>query len=78
MAVLSGFENESVVFQQGDRIGSEFVQVWVAQPEWRLRTTRRTLLAQNVRDIVSAKGVGLSGFLNGCGHIFWAVLPDQL
>src|SRR5438552_16595977 len=46
IAFLSGFKNESVVFQQRDGIGGQFVEQRIAQPERWLGTARRTLLAQ--------------------------------
>src|SRR5215471_8076879 len=78
MGVLSGFEDEGVIFHQRYGIGGEFVQVRIAQPERRLRTARATLLAQNVRYVFGAESAGLSSFLNGCGHIFRAVLSYEL
>lgn len=35
------------------------------------------LLAQDIGHIVSAESAGLSGFFNGAGNIFGAILPDQ-
>ena len=39
---LSGFKNESIVFQQRQRIGGEFVQPRIAEAKRRLRPSRRT------------------------------------
>ena len=74
---LSGFENEGVVFQQRDRVGGEFVEQRIAQPERRLRTSRRPLLAQDVGDVIGAESASRGGFFDSAGHIFRAVLPDQ-
>lgn len=35
------------------------------------------LLTQDIGDIIGSEGAGLSGFIDGAGHSFWAVLPDQ-
>src|SRR5687767_2149299 len=74
---LSGFENESVIFQQRDGIGHEFVQAWIAQLERRLRTPRRLLLAQNVGHIIGAECAGRSCLLDGGGYGLGTILPDQ-
>src|SRR5260370_32185790 len=49
---LSRVKNESVVFQQRQRICSEFVQPRVAQAEEWLRLPGRLLLAQDVGDVI--------------------------
>jgi hypothetical protein len=48
MAFLSGFKNESMVGQQRQRIGSQFVQSRIAETKGRLRTARRWLVAEDV------------------------------
>ena len=62
---LSGFEDEGVVFQQGDWIGGQFVEQRVAEPQGWLRTARRLLLAQDVGDIVGAESAGRGGLFDG-------------
>src|ERR1017187_3760304 len=66
---LSGFKNEGVVFQQRDGIGDEFVEERVAQPKRWLWSARRSLLAQDVRDIVGAESAGGSGLFDSDGHV---------
>src|SRR5271170_6939895 len=70
---LSGFKNEGVVFQQRDGIGDKFVEHRIAEPERRLRPARRSLLAQDIGDIVSAESSGCSSFFNSDGHVLRSV-----
>lgn len=51
--------------------------MWIAQPERGLRTAWRTLLAEDVGNVVCTESAGCRGFLNGSGHVLRAVLPDQ-
>src|ERR1700733_8897563 len=74
---LSGFENESVVFQQGDGGGSEFVELRVPQSQGWLRPARRPLLTQDVGNIIGAESAGGPCFFDGAGHVLRAVLPHQ-
>src|SRR5579863_1010202 len=77
IAFLSGFENEGVVFQQRDRVGGEFVEQRIAQPERRLRTARRSLLAQDVGNVVGAESARGGGFFDSARHILRTVLANQ-
>src|SRR5580658_5001448 len=74
---LSGVKNEGVIVQQGDGIGSKFVQQRIAQPERRLRTTRRPLLTQDIGHVIGTESARRGSFFYSAGHIFRAVLPDQ-
>lgn len=78
MILLSGFKNESVVSEQRNGIGNEFVQMWVPQFERRLRTARRLLLTYDVGAIIGAKGARGRRFLDGTRNRFGPILTDQL
>jgi hypothetical protein len=78
MRFLSGVEDEGVICEQRQRIGSEFVQHGITQNERRLRAPRRLLLPEDVGDVVSAKGASCGGFLDRMSDGFGAVLADQL
>ena len=54
------------------------VQLGIAELQRGLRITGRELLPQDVRDVIGSKGAGGKGLLEGAGHCFGAVLPDQL
>src|SRR5271165_2851817 len=64
---LSGFKNESVVGQQRQRIGRQFVQPRIAETKGRLRPARRLLLAEDVGHIVGAEGASGIRFGEGAG-----------
>ena len=74
---LSGIKNESVVGQQRQRIGDEFVQPRVAETKRWLRPPRRLLLAEDVGDVVGAEGASGICFGDGAGHCLRSILPDQ-
>src|SRR5665213_2700128 len=75
---LSGIEDESVVFQQRYGIGGEFVEQRISQSKRWLRTPRRVLPAEDVRDIVGSVSASIRGLSDCIGHIFRAVLTNQL
>src|SRR5579863_685472 len=77
IAFLSGFENEGVVFPQRDRVGGEFIEQRIAQPERGLRAARRSLLAQDIGNIVGAESAGHGSFFDSAGYILGTVLADQ-
>src|SRR3984893_13612898 len=62
---LSRVKNESVIFQQRQRICSQVVQPWVAQAEGRLCLPGGLLLAQDVGDVLGAEGAGRGSFRDG-------------
>jgi hypothetical protein len=75
---LSGIEDESVVFQQGQWIGHQIVQPWIAQAERRLCLARRLLLAQNIGDVIGSESTGCGSFFDCVGYRLGAVLADEL
>src|ERR1700678_2276027 len=66
---LSGFENEGVIFQQGDGIDNESVELRIAQPQRRLRTARRPLLTEDVGNVIGAESAGGRCFFDGARHV---------
>src|SRR5215472_1266684 len=70
---LSGFEDKGVVCEQRDRVGSQCVQMRVAQLQRRLWPSRSLLLAQNVGHIIraecSCRGCLLDGLRDRVGAI---------
>src|SRR5665213_1270103 len=74
---LSGFENEGVVSQQREGIGDECIEQRIAQTQRWLRAARRSLLAQDICDIVRAESAGGCGFFDGNGNVLRAILPNQ-
>src|SRR5271165_1109555 len=74
---LSGFKNEGVVFQQRDRVCNKLVEQRIAKPERWLWSARRSLLAQDIGDIVGAERPCGCGFFDSDGHILGAVLPYE-
>ncbi len=71
---LSGLENKGVIFQQRDRVGDEFVEQRIAQPERWLRTAWRSLLTQDVGDVIGTESACDGGFLDSPGQILRTVL----
>ena len=78
MRFLSRLNDEGVVVQQRQGIGHQLVQFGIAELQRGLRITGRELLPQDVRDVIGSKGAGGKGLLEGAGHGFGTVLPDQL
>jgi len=70
-------QNEGVVSSQRERVGGEVVQLWLAEANWRLHLAPRILLAQNVSDVMGAKGACCVGFLNRTGDRFRAVVANE-
>jgi hypothetical protein len=70
-------ENEGIVSSQRERVGSEVIQLRLAEANRRLHLASRILLAQNVRDVIGAKGAGRIGLLHRAGDRFRAVVANQ-
>jgi len=70
-------KDESVVFEQGQRIGGQVVQRGIVKAQGRLRVARRLLLAQDVGNVVGAEGTGCRSFRDSVSDRFGSVLPDQ-
>jgi hypothetical protein len=77
MRFLSGVEDEGVICEQRQRIGSEFVQYGITQNERRLRASRTSLLPKDVSDVVSAKRASCGSFLDRMSNGFGSVLADE-
>jgi hypothetical protein len=78
MRFLSGLQDEGVVIQQRQGICHQLVQLRIAELQRGLRITGRELLPQEISDVIGSKGAGGKCLLQGSGHCFGAVLPDQL
>ena len=70
-------EDEGVIIEQRQRIGSEFVQHGITQNERWLRASRASLLPKDVCDVVSAKGASCGSFLDRMSNGFGSVLADE-
>jgi hypothetical protein len=75
---LSGIEDEGVVVEQGQRVGGELIQFWIAESERRLRFTWRLHLAQEMGDVIGAEGTGGESFLEGLSDFAGAVSAEQV
>jgi hypothetical protein len=71
-------QNESVIFQQRQRISRQFIQSCIPQPHRRLFAARALLLAKDVGNILGAKGVRLVRLGDRAGDCIRAVLAHQL
>ena len=70
-------QDESVVIGQRQRIGGQFVQLWVLEAERRLDVTLDLLLAKDISDVIGAESAGGMGFAQSGGYGFWPILPNQ-
>ena len=70
-------EDEGVIFEQRQRVCSEFVQEGIAQHQWRLWAPRRLLLAQDISDVVGTEGAGGGGLFDCRSHGFGSILTDE-
>lgn len=70
-------EDEGVIFEQRQRIGSEFVQQGIAQNQGRLWAPWGLLLAQDIGDVVGAEGAGARSFFDSASHGFGTILTDE-
>ena len=71
-------QDEGVVFSQRERVGGEVIQLRLAEANRRLHLARRLLLAQNVGDVVGAKGASRVSFLDRAGYGLGAVVANEL
>jgi hypothetical protein len=78
MRFLSRLNDEGVVVQQRQGIGHQLVQLGIAELQRGLRITGRELLPQEITNVIGSKGAGGECLLEGRGHGFGSVLPDQL
>ena len=62
---------------QRERVGGEVIQLRLAETNRRLHLAPRILLAQNVGDVIGAKGACGVGFLHRAGNRFRAVVANQ-
>jgi hypothetical protein len=70
-------KDEGVIFEQRQRVGSEFVQPGIPQNQWRLWAPRGLLLPQNVGNVVGAEGASGGSFFDGASHGFGTILADE-
>ena len=70
-------QNEGVVSRQRERVGSEVIQLRLAETNRRLHIAPRILLAQNVSDVIGAKGTCRVGLLNRTSDRFRAVVANE-
>ena len=71
-------KNESVVVGQRNRIGGEVIQLGLFEAERRLNLATGLLLAQNVGDVIGAKGASRLCFGHCGGNRFWTVLTNKM
>jgi hypothetical protein len=76
--LLAGFQDEVVVVEQGQRIGRQLIQFGIAELQRGLGLARGLHLAQEVGDILGAKGAGGESFLEGLGHLLGAIGAEQI
>ena len=70
-------QNEGVVSHQRERVGSEVIQLRLAETNRWLHLAPRMLLAQNVSDVIRAKGACRVGLLNRTGGRFRAIVANE-
>ena len=70
-------EDEGVIFEQGQRIGGQFVQQRIAQAKWRLRAAWTLLLPKDVGDIVGAECMCRRSLFDRVRNRFGPVLADK-
>ncbi|HLI84373.1 MAG TPA: hypothetical protein VKV17_10670 [Bryobacteraceae bacterium] len=78
MGFLSGIKDESVILQQGQRIGNQLIQVRIAEPNRWLYLSWGLLLAQDAGDVIGAECAGSGSFGDCVGHRLGTVLADQI
>ena len=70
-------QDESVVIGQRQRIGGQFVQLWVLEAERRLDVTLHLLLAKDISNVIGAESAGGMGFLQSGGDGLRSILAYQ-
>jgi hypothetical protein len=75
--LLSGTENEGVIFGQRKRIGGELVQRRIAELKRRLHLAALLLLRQDIGDIVGAESTGRVSFGDRRRDSFRTIFADQ-
>ena len=70
-------KDKGVVLSQRKRVGGEFVQRGIFQPERRLDFTAPLLLAEDIGNVVSAESPRRMRFGNRGRYRFRAVFTDQ-
>jgi len=71
-------QDKSVVIGQGQRIGGQFVQLWVVKAERRLDRPLPLLLMQEIGNVVGAESAGGMGLVHRGGHRFRPILSNQI
>ena len=71
-------QDKSVVIGQGQRIGGQFVQLWVVKAERRLDRPLPLLLMQEIGNVVGAESAGSMGLVHRRGHGFRPIFSDQI
>ena len=69
-------QDKSVVIGQGQRIGGQFVQLWVVKAERRLDGPLPLLLVQEIANVVGAESARGMGLLHRCGHCFRPIFSN--
>ena len=70
-------KNESVVLGERERIGGEFVQRGIFEPQRRLHVAALLLLAEDVGDVIGAESARGVRFGNRGRHGFGAVFANK-
>jgi hypothetical protein len=70
-------QNESVVSGQRERVGGQFIERRIFQPQRRLNVSAGLLLMQNVGNVVGAERAGRVSFSQSCGNGVWTIFADK-
>ena len=70
-------KDESVVIGQRQRIGDQFVQLGVFEPQWRLDLAPQSLLAEDVGDVIGAERTRRVRFANSGGDCLRSIVTNQ-
>ena len=58
---LLRMQDESVVVGQRQRIGGQFIELWVLETKGRLHVAPHSLLTEKIGDVIGAKRAGSMG-----------------
>jgi len=70
-------KDESVVIGQRQRIGDQFVQLGIFEPQWRLNLAPQSLLAEDIGDVIGAEGTRCVRFANSGGDRLRSIVTNQ-
>lgn len=70
-------ENETVVVQQRQGIGSQIIELRILEAQWGLHLAAHLLLTQEVGDVVGAECAGGVGFAESGSHCLGSIFANQ-